>query len=336
MKNAVARFKDWFNPRVLMHWRYWAFLALPLLVIVYTGLTSPDGWRDPLVKMLGISWSCIALFLTHSARTALIGYVRLAQAYKKAMETSEGASRVFLGVCILMGFIFMALMPLVARADTVPDRAKEYAPLVVQETDRYFPDIARRSYVGALIEKETCISLKHRFCWSTTAQLKTTREEGASLGQFTRAYDRNGKLRFDALAEVKTLNPEALKEYSWDNVYTRADLGIRAILIKQKDCDVKMQRLNPKMDPMDRLAFCDAAYNGGYGGMQADRKLCAATPGCNPHVWFGNVELHSSKNKVAHAGYGDSWFTINRKHVNETVPFDPPSRRAKYIPYLGV
>lgn len=334
-KTWKEKLKDWYNPKVLTYWRYWAFLVIPVCVILATGLTSPDGWADPKVKLLGIAWSAIALFLTHSSRSALMGYVRLFDVYKKAMETSEGAGKVFIGVCILMGLIFLALVPLVARAD-VPPNAHQILPLVSQEIERYYPDIPRRSYVGALIEKESCIHAKHPTCFTSKARLKTAREEGAGLGQFTRAYDRNGNLRFDALAEVKTMNPEALKEFSWENVYERSDLGVRAILVKHRDCDLKLRKLSPKMDPMERLNFCDAAYNGGYTAMQAERKLCASAPPCNPNVWFQNVEHHSNKSRTTTSGYGESWFDINRRHVRETTPFDPPSKRAKYIPYLGV
>ena len=86
-------------------------------------------------------------------------------------------------------------------------------------------DAAREARIlGALIEKESCISLEHRTCWSTAARLKTSREEGAGLGQITRAWDASGALRFDALAETVAMDPRALQELNWGNVYTRADL----------------------------------------------------------------------------------------------------------------
>lgn len=321
--------------KILKSWRYWMLLPIPLGVLIITAFASPDGWRAPLVQVVFLAWSLLAIVLAHGARKALFDYVNGETTYKKAMETSEGASRVFLGLCILTAVMIFSFMSFAARA-AVPERAIAASVLVNQEIDHWYPTIPLRSYVGALVEQETCPSLKSPMCWSTKAKLKTSREEGAGLGQFTRTWNANGSQRFDALADVKKLNPAALKELSWDNVYARADLSIRALLIKQKDCDGRMQNLNGSMLGADRQAFCDAAYNGGYGGMQSDRKLCVLHDGCNPLVWFGNVEKYSNKSRQKWQGYGKSAFDINREHVAFTVPFDPPSRRAKYIPYFGV
>lgn len=317
------------NP--LFRWRYWAMLALPLLVIVVTAFLSPDGWRDPLVKMAGIAWSAIAVALAHSGRKALFDYAKGREAWQKSLENPIGAGLSFLGLCLVTAVLCFGLMGL-ARAQPVPDRAVAMAPLLVQEIDGYWPSMPYRSYLGSLIEKETCITLKHKGCWSTTARLKTSREEGAGLGQITRAYDANGVLRFDALAETKAMAPEALYELSWANVYTRADLGVRAILVKLKDCDGRFAVLKVS-DPFERMSFCDAAYNGGLGGVQNDRKLCNLTKGCDASKWFGNVANTSNKSRAKWQGYGLSAFDINRTHVLATVPLEP--RRKRYVPYLG-
>ena len=42
---------------IFQRWRYWAFLPLPLLVIVITAFLSPEGWRSPMVKVAAIAWS---------------------------------------------------------------------------------------------------------------------------------------------------------------------------------------------------------------------------------------------------------------------------------------
>ena len=316
-----------------LRWRYWALLVIPVAVIVASSF-GPDGWRDPLVRIQWIAWSAVALVLTHSARTALFDYARASQAWFESLKSPTGAGLSFLGLCILTAALFLGLSSFANAQDVrthVPDRAQAMAPMIWAEIDRHYPDIPRRSYVGALIEKETCITYKHRYCWSPTARLKTSREEGAGLGQFTRAWSANGALRFDALAEVKQMAPSDLSELNWSSVYERADLSVRAILIKSRDCDRRLQRLG-KFGDMERLAFCDAAYNGGWAGMLNDRKLCAAKAGCDPMQWFGNVEHHSNKSRAKWQGYGDSAFDINRKHVRETVD----TRRYKYMLWIGV
>lgn len=316
-------------------WRWWAVLVLPLAVIVLNSF-GPDGWREPLVRLLWLSWTAVAVALTHSARKALFDYANGRQAWLKALEHPIGAGLAFLGLCLVTAALFFGLVnfaradPLDVRRD-VPAAAIELAPVAVIEIRRTWPDMPRRSYLGALIEKETCITLHHPSCWSPTARLKTSREEGAGLGQFTRAWHSDGRLRFDALTEVVAMAPEDLAELSWSSVYTRADLGIRAILVKTRDCDTRLRRLGEFAD-LDRVALCDAAYNGGWGGLQQDRKLCALTAGCDPAQWFGHVEHTSGKSRVKWQGYGQSAFDINRAHVQATVV----DRRLKYAQWLGV
>lgn len=317
------------NP--LRRWRLWAVLALPVAVIIANSF-GPDGWREPLVKMLWLSWTALCVALAHSARKALFDYAHGRQAWLKAMEHPIGAGLAFLGLCLVSAVLVFAFVGF-ARAQAVPANAQLLAPLVVQEIESTWPAVPRRSYIGALVEKETCITLKHRTCWSPAARLKTSREEGAGLGQFTRAWSSSGALRFDALAEVRDMAPEALHELTWDTVYLRADLGIRAVLVKLRDCHVRFERLKVPGE-MARLAFCDAAYNGGLSGLQQERKLCALTKGCDPDEWFGHVELHSNKSRKPWQGYGASAYDINRAHVRGTVPLEP--RRWRYAQWLGV
>jgi membrane-bound lytic murein transglycosylase MltF len=79
--------------------------------------------------------------------------------------------------------------------------------------------------------------------------------------------------------------------------------------------------------PYDRLACALAAYNGGIGGFRSDRRICANTAGCDPTVWFGNVEHTSAKAKRPASGYGQSFFQINRAYVRNVLI----TRREKYV-----
>ena len=313
--------------------RYWALLGVPLLVIIASSF-GPDSWREPLVRVIWLSWSAICVALAHAARTALFDYARGSRAWRKSLESPIGAGLSFLGLCVLTGALFLGLSSFARAQDvrtTVPAPAHGLAPLVVSEIEAHWSATPRRSYVGALIEQETCITLRHRFCWSSSARLKTSREEGAGLGQFTRAWSADGRLRFDALEEVRRMAPVALGELTWSTIYVRADLGVRAILVKQRDCDLRLQRLGDFGD-LERLAFCDAAYNGGWAGMINDRKLCALAEGCDPSQWFEHVERTSGKSRARWQGYGKSAFDINREHVDMTLRV----RREKYMPLLGV
>ncbi len=316
-------------------WRWWAVLILPVIVIALNSF-GPSGWREPLERLLWLSWSALCIALTHSARKALFDYAHGRQAWIKAIEHPVGAGLAFLGLCIVSAVLFFGLISFARAAPVdvqtyVPLNAQRLAPVATAEIERTWPSMPLRSYLGALVEQETCTTLTSRSCWSPTARLKTAREEGAGLGQLTRAWDASGRLRFDALAEVKAMAPADLAQLDWATVYTRADLGLRATLIKLKDCDARLQRLGG-FDPQQRVAFCDAAYNGGMGGLLQDRRLCAARAGCDPNQWFGHVEHTSAKSRTKWQGYGQSAFDINRGHVRNTVLV----RRPKYVALLGV
>jgi hypothetical protein len=227
--------------------------------------------------------------------------------------------------------LFLLLFSLNAVAATVdvktyiPTNARKYLPTVKQEQLINWKDHPAPAQLPSLIEHESCISLTNSRCWSPTSQLKTQREEGAGLGQITRAYDKTGKLRFDALTEIKNKH-QSLNEFTWENVYSRPDLQIRAVILKSKD---NYNTLSMITNPNERLKFSDAAYNGGMGGVQNERRSCQMKTGCNPQVWKGNVALVCLKSK--HPLYGTrSACDINRYHVTDVTE----TRVTKYVPFM--
>ena len=325
------------NP--IKRWRWWAVLVLPVVVIVLNAM-GPNGWREPVVRLLWLSWTAVAVSIALSASKAMADYAHGREAWQKSLEHPIGAGLSFLALCLLRSAMVIAIvwasMTQFANAAEPAgiQRARALAPMVVSEIEQHWADMPRRSYLGALIEQESCPSLSHRMCWSTTAQLKTSREEGGGLTQFTRAWTAAGAQRFDALAEVKAMAPKALEELNWETLYQRADLNVRAAIVKLRNCDANLTRLTPGLDDLTRVAMCGAAYNGGWAHLQQDRKLCGMTPGCNPNQWFGHVEMHSVKSREKWQGYGQSAYDVNRGHVRNTVPLQ--SRRAKYVEMLGV
>lgn len=196
----------------------------------------------------------------------------------------------------------------------LPERTKIYIPMLEKELKTYWPDMGEPSVLCGLIEQETCYSLKHKYCWSPTATLKNSREEGRGLGQITRAWDSNGKLRFDALKEVRERHLDALAGWSWKNV-ADATFQIRGLIFEFRDNYVTFGFAKTKTD---QLAFADSAYNGGRGGVLQDRALCKAHKGCDQNVWMGNVSEYSKKSRKSTA-YAQSFYDINRNHVKQVV-----------------
>lgn len=172
-----------------------------------------------------------------------------------------------------------------------------------------------KAYVlGSLIELESCITLKHSRCWNSKAKLSTSRELGVGLGQITKAFNSNGTIRFDALTELKIKHSKELRELTWSNIETRPDLQIRAVILKNRDNFHYYKSSSETV--LDALHFADAAYNGGVGGLDRERRACKISPSCNHKKWFDNVEKYCMKSKTILYG-NRSACDINRHHVYE-------------------
>lgn len=172
--------------------------------------------------------------------------------------------------------------------------------------------------MGGLIEHESACP-RPSSCWRPTARLKSAREEGAGLGQLTRAWRSDGSLRFDKLGEMREAHP-ALRELSWSTIYQRPDLQIRTMIVMVK---ADYQRFAGTAVP---LHFADAAYNGGWGGVQKERRACGLKAGCDPQRWFGQVERVCLKSRAPLYGTRSAC-DINRHHVADVVNVRAPKYR---------
>jgi len=133
-------------------------------------------------------------------------------------------------------------------------------------------------------------------------------------------------VRFDALADSRRLDPRGLNELRWETVYQRPDLQMRVIVLMTRDAYNRLVKLVP--DHLPRLAMADAAYNGGIGGLLNERRACGLKSGCNPNVWFGNVEhtcLKSTKPLYGNRSACD----INRHHVHDVLLTRMPKYQGK-------
>lgn len=226
--------------------------------------------------------------------------------------------------CILMLFPTIALTQNVKTY--IPKNAQKYLPIMVEEVNRILPNFPYPHYFGGLAEHESCISLTHSRCWSPTSRLKTSREEGAGIPQLTRAFHPNGKLRFDTLSDLRRQHKQELSELSWNNVYQRPDLQIRAMILLSKS---NYDRLYEITDPIERVAMADSAYNGGLGNVNKGRRMCGLKAGCDPQLWFGHVEyIPARSTRPLYAGRSAQ--DINRHHVRDVIL----TRMPKYKPYF--
>lgn len=209
----------------------------------------------------------------------------------------------------------------------IPPQAFTYKETIVSELDTHFPYIPEYNYVPALIEHESCISLKHLRCWSSTSELRTKREQGLGLGQTTRAFREDGSVRFDILTDMRKRYIKELKEANWGTFKHRPDLQIRMIVLLLRD-NYKALRNVPS--PINRLHMTDAAYNGGIGWVQKERRACGLAKGCDPNVWFGNVENYCLRSKKPLYG-GRSVCDIAKNHPRDTFFNRLPKYQREYI-----
>lgn len=309
-----------------------------IAVVLALLLTDPDKGIATGLLLLAIATGCVAVAFAHMARKGLHDYP---EADMQKLFRIAGGSPIGAGLALVaLAIIISALLGLFGRAahaqdvrTYIPARAQPLLPTLTGEINRHWHDHPRRELLPALIEHESCIGLKHSRCWAPTSRLKTPREEGAGLGQITRAWRPDGATRFDALAEMREAHP-ALRELDWATIYQRPDLQLRAVVLKVRG-DFTALRAVP--DKMQRLAFADAAYNGGIGGVHKERRGCQLKAGCDPAQWWGHVEAACLKSRQPIYA-GRSACDINRHHVADVLVTRAPKYSGKVgggLPSLG-
>ncbi len=314
----------------LLLWSRYGVIVLGTLVVVGALFyTDPDGGLSTGMLLLSVATGMVAVAAAHIARKGLFDYIDLRLFAQQALHSATGAGLVFVGVCAVICALLLTFSAGLRAQDVrtfMPPAATLQLPTLAQELRQHWPAVPDVGYVGALIEHESCITLRHSRCWQPTSRLKTRREEGAGLGQLTRAWRSNGRLRFDALAEARRAHP-ALQALHWDTIYARPDLQMRTVVLMSKRNFDAVVPASAHVHALHRLAFADAAYNGGLAGVRQERRACGLTTGCDAAQWFGHVEQLCLKSHAALYG-GRSACDINRHHVRDVLTTRMPKYSA--------
>lgn len=300
-----------------------------VLVLAALFVTDPDNGLSTGMLVLGLLVCVLAVAFAHISRKALTDYPEadMQKLFSRAGESPTGAGLALVALAIIFASLLLLFGGKVHAATLdpetfIPAKAQTYVPTLKAEQVKFWGDHPAPALLAGLVEQESCVWLGSPSCWSPTSRLKTSREEGAGMGQITRAYRADGSVRFDALAELRSRHSE-LQGWSWANVYQRPDLQLRAIVLMSRGNYQDIHRL--VKDPQAALAFADAAYNGGMGGVQSDRRACGLKRGCDPQQWFANVEATCTKSQTAIYGKRSAC-DINREHVRNVMLV----RSAKY------
>lgn len=214
--------------------------------------------------------------------------------------------------------VCQALASLAVAAPKLPNQAPQYLPILIEELNTYHPKVQIAQFYPGLVEQESL--------WKLNATLKTSREWGCGFGQFTVAYNANGTVRFDALAETKRLH-KSLSGWNWADC-ANARYQLRAVVLKGKQherfCEVYMDT------PEDVKKCMGSSYNGGEGGFTKRIRMCRAKADCNPRLWDANLEKQCAASNTKVHGYGESFCEINSRYPGRVF-----KRMEKYQPYMS-
>jgi len=272
--------------------------------------TDPDKGVTTGLLVMSIAVGLLAVLFAHLARKALHDYPEadMQRLFRKAAEHPIGAGLALVALALVSSAL-LGLFGRAAHAQGIPSQAQPLLPVLQAEIQSAWPGHPQPAYFGGLVEHETACPRPSQ-CWKPTAQLKTAREEGAGLGQLTRAWSPDGRLRFDALQEMRAAHP-SLAELDWATIYQRPDLQLRALVLKSRT-DWRA------IGPAARVEFVDLAYNAGRGRVTQDRRACAMTSGCDPAQWVGHVERTCTASRAPIYGTRSAC-DISRHHVADVM-----------------
>lgn len=161
-------------------------------------------------------------------------------------------------LCVL-GYI----LGLCGSAHAEPRAAVPYRSLITREAHSVYGLMAPIAMFAGQIEQESA--------WRP----EVCSAYACGLTQFTAATAKDISRKHD-LGAPDVFNP------AW---------AIRAMILY--DADLEKSFLTVK-NSSDRWAFVLSSYNGGLGNARRDQALCLG-PSCNRTLWWGHVELHSSR-----------------------------------------
>lgn len=203
---------------------------------------------------------------------------------------------------ILLVVLLALLLAIPAPAGTLPGVSQQYLPQLGKEVSGYWPSLPIREFPAGVIDQESG--------WKLHATLKTSREFGCGLGQFTVAFRADGSVRFNAIDEMRRQSPSLA---GWDvaNCY-QVNYQLRAVVLKLKN---SWRNCSAVMRGNDNSLMCIAGqYNGGAGSTTNRIRACRAQPGCDSKLWVGNLDQQCPQAKVKVAGYAESFCEINSKY----------------------
>lgn len=307
----VSRLKEWFSPlRAFIDPKFVWSMALGGLAGAVLGYAMFES------ALTGAAFVLSIVGLTYVARTLAWPQLNVGDLVAEAKKTPLGSAIVLAALIFWCSVVSLAMISR-AQAEPIPAAAWTHLPTLQAEARHWNgPAPAPVATLAGLIDHETACP-RTATCWRAEAMYKTQREEGRGLGMFTRAFTGDGKLRFDALAELRALHPTALRDATWERHKSDPALQARAVVLKVSDNYGHAAALTPY--PEERLTFAITMHNRGVAGVQNEAARCAITPGCDRTRWRGNVERTCTASRAIIPGTGRSACDISRAYAPDVL-----------------
>lgn len=127
---------------------FWNFRNLMLVVLTLAMInikfaTDPTGGAVTQEFLIYVTTPILVVLFAHWIRKLLFPYVDMGELYDKAKTQEVGSAIIFLGMCIIVFAVYGLFGPSARAQDVttyIPTQAKIYAPVLVQEQERVWPD----------------------------------------------------------------------------------------------------------------------------------------------------------------------------------------------------
>lgn len=90
--------------------RFFQFLLLPLVVLVWFYLTDPSDGADTLLRMQLWAQALLVTGLAYLIAKSLLGRASSQELYDQAIERNQAAGTAYLGVCLLRAIVLVGLL----------------------------------------------------------------------------------------------------------------------------------------------------------------------------------------------------------------------------------
>jgi hypothetical protein len=119
-------------------------IALTLLVLGVKFVTDPTAGAVTTEFLIYVSTPILVVLIGHWLRKILFPYIDMGDLYDKAIKSPIGSGLVFIGMCLVVFGIYGLFGPSARAQDVIPQGAKVLMPQVLEQTEKYWPELPKK------------------------------------------------------------------------------------------------------------------------------------------------------------------------------------------------